>query len=287
MRTQHTLGGTVHFDGFGYWSGQDIHVSLHPAEPNTGILFRRVDILGSSAIPGNIRHRSESPRRTTLVAPDSSGAEVGMVEHLLAALVGMEVDNVEIHCDAPELPGLDGSAKPIVQAIQSAGVISQSEPFRKRRLVRPLRLEEAGSWIQVTPASDGRTRFQYEIDYGNHPAIPSGVFRFSCSEDDFAHEVAPSRTFILKHEAEQLRQHGFGLRVRPEEVLIMDESGPMQNTLRFDDECARHKLLDMMGDMVLLGFSVFGHFSAYRSGHQLNAKLVRELSQRESEFFET
>lgn len=286
MRIQHTLGGTAHFDGFGYWSGQDVHVSLHPAPPNAGIFFRRIDIPGSSAIPGNIRCRGESPRRTTLIAPDGSGAEVGMVEHLMAALTGMGVDNVEIHCDAPELPGLDGSSGPIVQAIQSVGLVSQSEPSRERRLLCPIRMEANGAWIQVIPATDGRTRFQYEIDYGDRPVIPSGVFRFSPDEDDFAKEVASSRTFILKHEAEQLRQHGFGLRVRPEEVLILDDNGPLQNKLRFVDECARHKLLDMMGDMTLMGFGILGHFSAYRSGHQLNARLVQEMWQRKSEIFE-
>ena len=280
---QRTIETPAFLDGFGYWSGQDVRVAFYPAPVDTGIIFRRTDIAGSAPIPATIGHRCESPRRTTLVAPDGSGAEVGMVEHTLATLVGLGINNIEVRCDAPELPGLDGSALPMVEVILRAGIVAQDTPRQRRRIRHPIRMEDRDTWIEAWPVAGNASRYVYEIDYGPESAIGRSEVRFFAETDDFAAEVAPARTFILLHEAELLRRNGFGLRVKPDEVLIFDENGPIDNTLRFPDECARHKLLDLMGDLALVGIELIGEFRAHRSGHSLNASLVRELIDHEAE----
>ncbi|MDO4558979.1 MAG: UDP-3-O-acyl-N-acetylglucosamine deacetylase [Planctomycetia bacterium] len=283
--SQYTIATPVFLKGFGYWGGQDVQVSLYPAAVDTGVVFRRTDLAGSAPIPGKIRYRSESPHRTTLVAPDHSGASVGMVEHLLAALTGLGIDNVEIHCDAPELPGLDGSSLPIVNALRKAGRISQSTPLKRRWLRRTVRIGDGNAWIEGTPIRPGEdSRYRYEIHYGPDSPIRSSVFSYSLDQENFETEVSPARTFILLHEAQWLQRNGYCLRVQPTDVLIFDATGPIGgNSLRFPDECARHKLLDLIGDLSLAGHGLTGAFSAYRSGHELNAAFVREILSRETE----
>ena len=208
-----------------------------------------------------------------------------MVEHFMAAMAGLGIDNVEIHCDAAELPGLDGSSLPIVKALRQAGIVAQSSPVRRRWLRTPIRISDGNAWIEGTPVPPGAwTRYRYELDYGADSPIGSDVFEFVSDRDDFETQLAPARTFILLREAQWLQDHGFGLRVQPADVLIFDENGPIGgNALRFPDECARHKLLDLVGDLSLFGTEIIGAFRAHRSGHQLNAKFVEEILSRESE----
>ncbi len=222
-----------------------------------------------------IQNRVNGPRRTTLVA---NGAAVEMVEHVLAALAGLHIDNCEIHVDNAEMPGCDGSAAEFIAALLNAGVVTQ-DGVRPKVLVRqPIRVGDEFSWIQAEPVTHDELELVYELNY-QCPAIGSQSFRALVNPISFASQIAPARTFVLKHEAEQLQQQGLGERVSFQDVLVFDDHGPIDNPLRFDDECARHKVLDMVGDFSLSGADLVGKFTASRSGHRLNSQMVFALLQ--------
>jgi UDP-3-O-acyl N-acetylglucosamine deacetylase len=216
----------------------------------------------------------ESPRRTTLCA---AGAAVEMVEHVLAALAGLQIDNCEIRVDAPELPGCDGSSLPFVEALDAAGILTQASPRPVVSLRSSLRLGDADSWIEAEPSPSGALTVDYGLDYGAGHAIPRQALALRITPDSFRRELAGSRTFLLKEEAQRLQSQGLAGRVTPQDLLVFDESGPMGNCLRFPDECVRHKILDLVGDFALSGCDIAAHITAYRSGHRLNAQMVKAL----------
>jgi UDP-3-O-acyl N-acetylglucosamine deacetylase len=273
-RHQHTIASPQRVRGYGYWSGRDISVEFHPAEENTGVVFVRTDLPGAPRIPASVAHRMAMPRRTNLTAGQAS---VEMVEHVMAALAGLEIDNCEVWVDAAEMPGLDGSALPLVEALDRAGLVRQSARRGRTPVRKPLRLGTEKCWIEARPCCSGRTILQYELDYG--PGNPIGHQRLELvlTPETFRQELAPCRTFMLESEADILRQKGLGTRVTYQDVLVFGAQGPIDNDLRFPDECVRHKLLDMVGDLALAGCDLAGRFSAYRSGHQLNTELVHTL----------
>jgi UDP-3-O-acyl N-acetylglucosamine deacetylase len=206
-----------------------------------------------------------------------------MIEHVMAALAGLEVDNCEIWTTAAEMPGLDGSSAPLVAALQRAGIVEQPALQPQFRIEHPLRVAEGEQWLEVRPCEGERPVFVYYLDYGPNSPIPSQVFSFTFTPNAFVCQVAEARTFILRSEAETLRRNGIGNRTNFRDLLVLDEQGPLDNTFRFPDECARHKVLDMIGDLALAGVPIVGHFIAYRSGHRLNGRLIQELlAQQES-----
>lgn len=251
-----------------------MQVEFRPAPAGHGIVFVRRDLPGLPTIPAKIEYRVDGPRRTTLT---SRGASVEMVEHLLAALAGLQVDNCQVWVDRAEMPGFDGSAKPFVDALDSAGV--QALPARRPCLVisGTVRVGDENSWISISPTNRKSCEIFYELDYPNDPAIGHQTHSTVLGEQDFANGVAPARTFITQQEAEALRQQGLGRRVSYSDLLVFDQQGAIQNKLHFENECARHKLLDVIGDVSLVGCDLVGRIEAYRSGHRLNAELVRQL----------
>jgi len=276
-RNQRTIARPASVDGFGYWLGKDVHVEFRPAEPNTGIVFVRADLPGKPRIPARIEHWAPCPRRTTL---ELGGARVEMIEHLMAALAGLEIDNCEIWVDAAEMPGCDGSSLPFVEALQQAGIVQQ--PHEKRRLVvrHIVRLGGEDCWLEARPSNSGQTLLSYRLDYGEAGPIGRQARTVALTPERFATELAPCRTFMLEQEAQWLLAQGYGHRASYRDLLVFDHSGPIDNQLRFPDECVRHKLLDMVGDLALAGCQLVGHFIAYRSGHRLNAEMVRTLAGR-------
>jgi UDP-3-O-acyl N-acetylglucosamine deacetylase len=273
-RNQRTIAGPAAVEGFGYWDGQDIRVEFRPAEANAGIVFVRRDLEGGPRIPAHFRHRLERPRRISL---GKGGAGVEMIEHVMAALAGLWIDNCEVWVDGHEMPGCDGSSEPFVHALDAAGILEQDVP-KARRVVRGVtRLGTADSWFEARPPQCGKTVLEYRLDYGSKSPIPARAFTISPTPESFRRELAPCRTFMLKSEADQLLARGLGKRVRYRDLLVFDDEGLIDNRLRFDDECVRHKLLDMVGDLSLAGCELVGHFCAYRSGHRLNAEMVRTL----------
>jgi UDP-3-O-[3-hydroxymyristoyl] N-acetylglucosamine deacetylase len=273
-RFQQTLARPAIVEGIGYWSGREVRVELHPAAVDAGVTFVRSDANKSVRIPAHVNHRVEAPRRTVL---SHAGASVEMVEHIMAALAGLQVDNCEVRVNQTEMPGCDGSSLAYVQAIDAAGIVSQSVE-RPRLVVREVvRVGDDHAWIEASPPLRGGFSFKYHLDYGQDNAIGRQTLSLDVTPNTFRNELASSRTFLLKAEADWLQAQGIASKTTPKDLLIFDEEGPIDNELRFPDECVRHKALDLVGDLALGGFDLIGHFVAHKTGHRLNAELLRAL----------
>jgi UDP-3-O-acyl N-acetylglucosamine deacetylase len=251
-----------------------VRVEFRPAEANSGIVFVRTDLPQPTRVPANIKHRVETPRRTTLRA---NGAAVEMVEHILAALAGLQIDNCEIWVNAPEMPGCDGSALPFVEALDTAEPVFQPAPRSQLRVRDTTRLGSDDCWIEAQPSTAPGLSLKFRIDYGRDTAIGRQTFSLDVTPQTFRRELAPARTFMLKDEADWLQSQGLGTRATSRDLLVFDNNGPIDNELRFRDECVRHKALDLLGDFALAGCDMNGQFVAHRSGHRLNAEMVRAL----------
>jgi UDP-3-O-[3-hydroxymyristoyl] N-acetylglucosamine deacetylase len=278
-RNQRTIAKLAAVDGVGYWSGQDVHLEFRPAPADTGLVFIRGDLPNAPRIPATVDHRIEIPRRTVL---RSGTAEVEMIEHIMAALAGLQIDNCEIWTDQPEMPGCDGSALPFAEAIQRAGVVVQNSPRRVCAVRQVIRLGNAESWIEARPCNSGKVILQYELDYGSGSPIGRQSLELSLAPKFFHLNLAPSRTFMLEAEAAALQAQGLGQRATCKDLLVFGSHGLIENQLRFPDECVRHKLVDMVGDLALAGCDLVGRFAAFRSGHRLNADLVRAILAQDS-----
>ncbi len=274
QRKQRTLAKTAAVEGYGYWSGQDVRVEFRPAAPHTGVVFVRSDLPSRVRIPALVGNRIEIPRRTAL---SHNKANVEMIEHILAALAGLQIDNCEVWVNRPEMPGCDGSSQAFVAALDSAGTVVQ-DAARDQLVVRDvMRVGDESSWIEARPATTDGMSLRYRLDYGLDNAIGRQTFELKLTPQKFRDELASCRTFMLKHEADWLLQQGLGSRASMKDLLVFGDHGPIDNELRFEDECVRHKMLDMVGDLALSGCDIIGHFVAHRSGHRLNAELVRVL----------
>jgi len=278
IRNQNTISDAVEVSGFGYWSGEDITLQFRPAAANTGLCFVRENGTEFIRLPADFSSRLDVPRRTNLQV---DGVGVDMVEHVLAALSGLQIDNCEIHCSSREMPGCDGSSQAFVDALSSIDVVSQDAQRHALVVVRPVRVGTPDHWVEARPLADAahnaRTVLQYNLDYGTSSAIEPQSFRVELTVDNFRNELAPARTFVLQHEADHLQRQGLGLRVTTADLIVFGENGPLDTTLRFPNECARHKTLDMVGDFALAGLDLIGEFEAFRAGHHLNAELLKEL----------
>jgi UDP-3-O-acyl N-acetylglucosamine deacetylase len=248
---------------------------FQPAPADSGIVFQRIDLPGQTLIPAIVSHRVEVPRRTVLVSGTDS---VDMVEHVLAALSGMQVDNCLIQMDRGEVPAFDGSCLELIHLLQSVGTVKQKAVRPRLVIDAELHVGNDGSWIHAEPNPLGQLEIRYALEYP-HPAIGAQQLNYIHSPTAFVRELAGARTFLLQQEAEILRQMGVGLKVTNREVLVFGEDGPQGNRLRFPDECVRHKTLDVVGDLMLAPFDVVGTIVAYRSGHHLNAEMARQLVQ--------
>ncbi len=273
-RKQRTLARPAVVDGFGYWSGRDVRVEFRPAASGSGVIFVRTINGRAVKIPASVTHRVESPRRTNLSVKAGS---VEMVEHVLSALAGLRIDNCEVHVTEAEMPGCDGSCQAMVLALDEAGVVEQ-EGIRTQLIVREVtRLGDDEHWIEARPNKHGGMTVKFRLDYGTGNAIGRQTLQLPVTPDSFRREICSARTFLLKEEADWLVAQGLGSRATPQDLLIFDQNGPIENELRFPDECVRHKVLDLIGDLALAGCDLVGHFIAHRSGHRLNADLVRVL----------
>ena len=249
-------------------------LQFKPAPANTGVVFCRTDSANSPRVDANIVNRVSGPRRTTLV---KDGCSFEMVEHVLSALAGLQIDNCEILSNRAEMPGMDGSSLPFLEALSSVGTIQQDANRVVTRVTESVRVGDNDSWIQLDPSEDNSFELCYQMDYPSCPAIGQQMFSSKFSLDSYRCSIASARTFVLKKEADQLLRQGLGARVTYKDILIFDNNGPIGNQLRFDDECARHKVLDMIGDFSLLGTDIVGKFTAFKSGHRLNSQVVFEL----------
>jgi UDP-3-O-[3-hydroxymyristoyl] N-acetylglucosamine deacetylase len=273
-RNQRTIAAPAAIEGVGYWSGQDVRVEFRPAPADAGVVFVRADLKNSPRIPATVHNRVEMPRRTTL---RSGEASVEMIEHIMAALAGLQIDNCELWVDRPEMPGCDGSCLPFVEALRTAGIVEQNAVRRQQVIGRAIRMGNQESWIEARPCCSGKTVLQYELDYGSGNPIGRQSLEVSLSPRHFHMNLAPSRTFMLESEAVAMKAQGLGQRASFKDLLVFGSRGLIDNKLRFPDECVRHKLADMVGDLALAGCDLIGRFVAFRSGHRLNAELVRAV----------
>ncbi|MBN2293236.1 MAG: UDP-3-O-[3-hydroxymyristoyl] N-acetylglucosamine deacetylase [Pirellulales bacterium] len=276
-RFQSTVGDTAAVEGFGYWTGRDIRVEFRPAEPDTGIVFVRRDLSGNPRIAAVVENRVDTPLRTSLRVGEAC---VDMVEHILSSLGGLDIDNCEVWVDQPEMPGCDGSSLPFVAAIDSVGRVLQDSPRKQIDVTGYLCDCEGPARIEARPNAGGDLQLEYHLDYPG-TAIGRQHYKLTITPENFRRELAPSRTFLLREEAERLQTQGLGRRASFRDLLVYDQRGPIDNVLRFENECVRHKLLDLVGDLTMVGGSLSGTFSAWRSGHHLNARMVRTLLNQE------
>ncbi len=291
---QHTIADEVTLDGRGLFSGRPATLTFKPAPANHGVVFVRTDVTSGgqpARIPALIDYVSRRPRRTALHYGDQS---IETCEHVLSAVSGLAVDNLLIEVHGPEIPAGDGSAAPFVEVLQSSGFIEQDQPRRMMRITEPIAVEEGDAMIAALPLPADVEGLQvlYDLDYGDGHRIPRQVHAFHLGSGDYVSQLARSRTFVLEEEARALQAEGMGEHLTPSDVLVIGRDGPMDgNTLRFDDELVRHKVVDVIGDLALLGCALHGRIVAYKSGHLLNHRLVRRLlsqyqAQRRSQLLE-
>ena len=272
MLRQRTLKSLIRASGVGLHTGQKVRIALRPAPPDTGVVFRRVDLASPVDIPARATLVGEARLASTLV---KDGVKIHTVEHLMSALSGLGVDNAFIDIDAPELPIMDGSASPFVLLLQQAGIEEQAVPKRFLRVKKTVEVREGDKWARLEPYQGFKLSFS--IDF-RHPVIERSKQSVTV---DFAHtsylkEIARARTFGFMQEVEDLKGSGLALGGGLDNAVVLDENGVLNSEgLRFADEFIRHKLLDAIGDLYLLGRPLLGAFTAHKSGHALNNRLAR------------
>ena len=275
-RHQRTLAQPACVSGVGFVTGAKSRIRFLPAPADTGVAFVRTDLPYRPLTPAQAARVTSTARRTTLGTHETG---VTLVEHALAALAGLRVDNCVVELDAAEPPGLDGSAREFVDALADAGVVLQSARRPIWTPTETVTVAQGGATIALHPAASPGVRASYILDYGPHAPIARQQYTMGVTPESFAREVAASRTFLLEHEAHALRRAGVGRHLTTSELLVFGPGGVIGNRLRHADEPARHKLLDLVGDLALCGFDIAGHVVAYRSGHTLNVQLARTLSE--------
>lgn len=274
FRPQQTLARSARVTGFGLFNGQDVTVEFCPAECGHGIVFERVDLLEPVRIPALIEYVIPQNRCTVI---SHRGASVSVIEHVMAALAGMRVDNCLVKINAPEPPGCDGSSIQFVEAILEAGIVLQDQPRLCVQVDAASEyLESKRVGISAQPSPKENYQIGFLLDYGSGP-IPFQALSLSITPSTFLDQLANCRTFVLESEVAQLQAAGMGLRATPDNVLVFTEKGVLQNSLRWPDECVRHKILDCVGDFALLGCDLIGSFTASRSGHRLNHQIIRQI----------
>lgn len=274
MIKQRTLKNTIRATGVGLHTGDKIYLTLKPAEPNTGIRFCRVDLAEPVTIAATPSNVGETTLSTTLVAGE---VKISTIEHLLSAFAGLGIDNAVVEVSAAEVPIMDGSAGPFVFLLQSAGVEEQDCPKQYIRIKRPIRVEDGDKWAEFNPFNGFKVTFTIDFE---HPAFEEHVKTASMdfSSTTFVKEVSRARTFGFMRDIEMLRENNLALGGSLDNAIVVDDDKILnEDGLRCADEFVKHKILDAIGDLYLLGHSLIGEFVGYKSGHGLNNKLLRTL----------
>ena len=274
MVGQRTIRNSIRATGVGLHTGRKVLMTVRPGAADTGIVFQRTDLPGSADIPARAQFVGETNLGTTLIQGD---AKVSTVEHLLSAFAGLGIDNARVEVNAPEVPIMDGSAGPFVFLLQAAGLEEQSVPKRFTRVKRTVRVEDGDKWAQFDPYEGFRVNFEIEFD---HPIFKRRLQRATMdfSTTAFLKEISRARTFGFMRDLEMLRSRNLALGGTLDNAIVLDESRVLnEGGLRYEDEFVKHKILDAIGDLYLLGHSLIGEFSGHKSGHGLNNLLLRTL----------
>lgn len=282
---QKTLSREVSLDGLGLFSGEQARLTFAPAEKGAGITFVREQDSRSASIPANVNNVLKRPRRTCL---KNGTLYVETVEHCLAALSGMGISNATVTLSGGttgEIPGGDGSSQIFVDAINSVGVVEQDAPVQPLIIRKPIQVGSGDATLAALPGPTDRLEIIYDFEGG--PPVGRQTISFhlgngSTGSDDFVSQLAPARTFVFEHEAAELRARGLGKHLTPRELLVISPDGPIDNAFRFPDECARHKVLDLIGDLYLVGRPIYGRLVAHKSGHHLNHLMAKRLLEQDA-----
>jgi UDP-3-O-[3-hydroxymyristoyl] N-acetylglucosamine deacetylase len=270
MRSQRTIKNEISFEGIGLHTGRHARVTLKPASRDTGIAFIRSD--KNTVIKANVGSVIDTAFATTI---GQDGAKIRTVEHIMAALAGLGIDNIIVDVDGPEVPILDGSSTELISIILKAGIAKQGKKMPYLRIKRPIIFDDGNSKVAALPY-EGR-RITYSIFF-NHYGFGEQRLSIEINEETFAREIAPARTFGFLKDIEYLRTNGLAKGGSLENAIILGEKGVMNSSgLRFKDEFVRHKVLDSIGDLAILGFPIYGHIIANKSGHSTNIKFLKKL----------
>lgn len=276
MDPQRTIRSEVRLSGRGLFGGEDARVVFKPAEVNTGRVFVRTDLVDPVRIPALPTSIMPQSRRTTLGV---GSVTVETVEHVLAAIHALGIDNITIEIDGRELPSLDAGSTEFVRALHKAEIVEQDAPARELVIQKEIYVSDPDSdaVIYALPSPGTGLNITYDCDYSGHTGLPRQVYSCQLNPLTFERNIAPSRTFLLEAEARRLVASGVGTHLTPKDVLVISSDGPIRNSYRFPDECARHKALDLIGDLALVGRHISGRIVAYKTGHMLNQMLVKKL----------
>jgi UDP-3-O-[3-hydroxymyristoyl] N-acetylglucosamine deacetylase/3-hydroxyacyl-[acyl-carrier-protein] dehydratase len=279
---QKTFSREASFEGPGLFSGETSRVTFAPAGIDAGITFVREQDGKVATIPALVGNVLNRPRRTCL---RNGTLFVETVEHCLAALSGMGVSNAVVRVSGGtvgELPGGDGSSRGFVESLEEAGIIEQEEAIEPLIIRKPIQVTAEGATLAALPGPTDKLELIYDFEAG--APVGRQTFSFRLGDDDFVSQLAPARTFVFEEEARELRARGLGKHLSPKELLVISPDGPLENQFRFIDECARHKVLDLIGDLSLVGRPIRGRVIAFKSGHRLNHMLARRLLEQEANY---
>ena len=274
MNLQKTIKSEGKVRGRGLFGGEEAKVVFRPAPADSGVVFVRTDVPEAVRINAVVTNLAERSRRTTI---KKGSVSIETIEHCLAALSAMEIDNVVVEVDGLELPAPDCSCAEYFKVLKRAGAVEQ-QVSRKEFVIRePVSIVAGDASIYALPYSDDGLNITYDLDYSGHTGIGRQIFSCRLTPESFEKNLAPARTFLLEAEAKQFRARGIGTHIGPRDILVIDSDGPIKNSFKFPNECARHKIVDLIGDLALVGRAVKGRIVAYKSGHSLNQQLVRKL----------
>ena len=274
---QRTLAQSVQATGVGLHSGERVLLTLYPAAENSGIVFRRTDLVGEQRRPTTpVPERINAPRLSSTIVTED-GVRVGTIEHLMSALAAYGIDNVLIELNAPEIPIMDGSSLPFLYLLQDAGIVDQKAEKRFLRILKPVEVQEPGKWVRFTPY-DG-FKVSLTINF-NHPVFnrSNPTFEIDFASASYVEEIARARTFGFMQEVEMMRAHGLGLGGNLSNAVVIDDNDVLNpEGLRYPDEFVRHKILDAVGDLYVIGAPIIGAFEGHKSGHAINNALLRAI----------
>ena len=274
MKLQKTIKAETRLSGKGLFSGQDAKIVFRPAQADTGVVFLRTDLAEPVRIQADANNVAERDRRTAL---KKGSVSIETPEHCLAALFAFGIDNIVIEIDGGECPGFDGSCQEYYKVLEKVGVVEQQAQRKELVISESISITEGDKSIYALPYNGDKLSVTYDLDYTQHTGIGRQLYTCEVSASHFAQNLATARTFSLEAEARQMQAHGIGTHLTPKDVLIIDSDGPIKNSYRFSDECVRHKVVDLIGDLMLVGRWISGRVVAYKSGHNLNQRLAKEL----------
>ena len=260
--------------GKGLFDGKEAKVTFRPAAADTGIVFVRVDMAEPVRIPAIASNLAERARRTAL---KKGPVTVETTEHCLAAISALEIDNIIIEVNSHELPGLDASSSEYVKILKKAGMVELGAQRKEIVISKPITVSDGDATIYALPFKDDTLSITYDLDYTGHTGIGRQLYSCDVTAENFERNLAPARTFLLEAEAKQFQARGMGTHLSPRDILVINSDGPIKNSYRFSDECVRHKIVDLIGDLALAGRAICGRIVAYKSGHSLNQQLAKKL----------